>query len=137
MKSLLKLAILALIATPLFANPALFTQYEAARQGLLKSSLKDVQTSAKALSAAATAEKNETVAKAADAVANSADLAKAREAFAALSDELIKLRADAKGDRPAVAYCPMVRKSWLQSKNDKIGNPYDANMKECGMFKSE
>ncbi len=130
-------AVLALIATPVFANPTLFAKYETVRQGLLKNSLKDVQTSAKTLADAATAEKNETIANAADAVAKSADLDKARAAFSSLSEEMIKLRADAKGDRPAIAYCPMVRKSWLQSKDDKIGNPYEPAMKECGMFKKE
>ena len=137
MKRFAMLATLALAAAPLFATPTLFSKYETVRQGLLKNSLKDVQTSAKALSTAATAEKHETIAKAADAVAKSADLAKAREAFAGLSDELIKLRTEAKGDRPAVAWCPMVKKSWLQSKEDKIGNPYDPAMKECGMFKKD
>ncbi len=130
-------AVLALIATPGFANPTLFAKYETVRQGLLKNSLKDVQTSAKTLADAATAEKNETIANAADAVAKSADLDKARAAFSGLSEEMIKLRADVKGDRPAIAYCPMVRKSWLQSKDDKIGNPYEPAMKECGMFKKE
>ncbi|HUP61941.1 MAG TPA: DUF3347 domain-containing protein [Thermoanaerobaculia bacterium] len=131
------LAVLALVATPLLASSTLFTNYEAVRQGLLKGSLKDAQTSAKSLAAEATKAKNADVAKAADAVAKSADLDKAREAFGPLSDELIKLRNASQGERPAVAYCPMVKKSWLQSKSDKIGNPYDAAMKECGMFKKD
>jgi len=131
------LAVLVLIATPLFANPTLFTKYEAVRQGLLKNSLKDVQANAKNLAAAATEAKSDTIAKAADAVATSADLKNAREAFGTLSDEMIKLRNEAAGDRPAVAYCPMAKKSWLQSKKDAIANPYEPAMKECGMWKKE
>lgn len=133
MKRLLPIVLFAL-ATPLFANPALFSKYEAVRLGLLKNSLKDVQSSAKALSTAATEAKNETIAKAADTVAASADLDKAREAFGALSDEMVKLRAEATGDKPGVAYCPMAKKKWLQSKKQEIANPYEPAMKECGMW---
>ena len=130
-------AVLALIATPLFANPTLFTKYEAVRQGLLKNNLKETQTTAKQLAAAARTAKNDAVAKQADAVAKSPDIAKARTAFGTLSDEMIKVRKTATGNKPAVAFCPMVNKSWLQSKDAKIGNPYDTAMAECGMFKNE
>ena len=131
------LAVLTLIAMPLLANPTLFTNYETVRQGLLKNSLKDVQASAATLSAGAAKAKQAEIAKAADAVAKSDDLKKAREAFGTLSDEMIKLRASATGDRPAIAYCPMVKKSWLQSKSDAISNPYEPAMKECGMWKKD
>lgn len=132
------LAVLTLIATPLVANPTLFTKYETVRQGLLKGSLKDVQASATLLSADAKSANAAEIAKTAEAVAKSADLKKAREAFGTLSDEMIKLRANATGgDRPAIAYCPMAKKSWLQSKKDAIANPYEPAMKECGMWKKE
>jgi hypothetical protein len=75
------LAVLALLATPLFANTPLFTKYEAIRQGLIKKSMKDVQAGAKQLAAAAREAKNEKVAKYAEAVAKSADITAAREAF--------------------------------------------------------
>lgn len=133
MKRVLPILLLA-FAAPLFANPALFSKYEAVRKGLLKNSLKDVQTSAKALSTVATEAKNDVIAKAADNVAASADLDKAREAFGALSDEMVKFRAAADGDKPGVAYCPMAKKRWLQSKKDEIANPYEPAMKECGMW---
>jgi hypothetical protein len=136
MKRVLPILLFAL-AAPLFANPALFSKYESIRQGLLKNSLKDVQSSAKALSTAATEAEKDAIAKAADTVATSADLAKAREAFGVLSDEMIKLRAEATGDKPGVAYCPMARKSWLQSKKEEIANPYEPAMKECGMWKKD
>ena len=136
MKRLLMLTVL-LLATPLFADPALFSKYEAVRQGLLKNSINDVHATAKQLAEAATTAKNESVAKAADAVAQSADLDKARQAFGTLSDEMIKLRKDATGERPGVAYCPMVKKSWLQSSKEEIANPYEPAMKECGMWKEK
>jgi hypothetical protein len=131
------LAVLALAATPLFANPTLFSKYENVRQGLLKNSLKDVQSSAKQLASAATTAKNDAIAKAADAVAKSADLDQAREAFGTLSDEMIKLRGETTGDKPGVAYCPMAKKSWLQSTKEAIANPYEPAMKECGMWKKD
>lgn len=131
------LAVLTLAAAPVFAGSNLFTSYESVRQGLLNNSLKDVQLKANALAKAATEAKKDDVAKAATAVAKTGDLGKAREAFGALSDEMIKLRNAGHGDRPAVAYCPMVKKSWLQAKSQQIGNPYDPAMKECGMFKKD
>ena len=133
MKRFLPIVLFA-FAAPLFANPTIFAKYEAVRQGLLKNSLKDVQSSAKALSTAATEAKNDVIAKAADTVATSPDLEKARAAFGLLSDEMVKLRADATGDKPGVAYCPMAKKRWLQSKKQEIANPYEPAMKECGMW---
>ena len=127
---------LALVAVPAMAGTTLFSKYEDVRQGLLKGSLKDVQASAAALAKDAKSAKNAEVAKAADAVAKSADLKKAREAFGTLSDQMIAVRNASEGDRPAVAFCPMVNKSWLQAKGE-IGNPYDASMQKCGMFKKD
>ena len=129
------LAVLALAAMPLFANTTLFSKYETVRQGLLKEKLADVQSAAKALAAAS--KDNAAVAKAATAVAKAKDLKAARTAFGTLSDEMIKVRNAAKGDRPAVGFCPMVNKSWLQSQKDPIGNPYDSAMAACGMFKKD
>lgn len=137
MKRLLLLLSAVLVAAPLFANPALFSKYEAVRQGFLKNSINDVHANAQQLADAATAAKSDAIAKAAGAVATSPDLTKAREAFGTLSDEMIKLRADATGDRPGVAYCPMAKKSWLQPVKDEIGNPYEPAMKECGMWKEK
>lgn len=130
------LAVLALVAVPVFANTPLFTKYETVRQGLLKQKLADVQSSAKALAAEAKTAKNAKIAAAAESVSKAADLNAARTAFAALSDEMIKVRSDAKGDRPMIGFCPMVNKSWLQAKGD-IGNPYDPAMAKCGMLKDK
>ena len=125
------------LAVPLFANTTLFSKYETVRQGLLKNSLKEIHASAKQLATAATAEKNDPVAKAATDVAATADLAKAREAFGVLSDEMIKVRNGVTGERPGIAYCPMVKKSWLQTTKVAIANPYEPAMKECGMWKAK
>ncbi|HYK01109.1 MAG TPA: DUF3347 domain-containing protein [Thermoanaerobaculia bacterium] len=133
----MKRTLLALLVTlPLFANPTLFTRYEGIRQGFLKTSLKDVKAGATAFAAAARKAKQPDLAKEADAVAKSADLDKARVAFAALSTSMIKLQATTKGARPAVYYCPMIRKEWLQPKGE-VGNPYDTAMAMCGALKSE
>ncbi|HEX8255004.1 MAG TPA: hypothetical protein VF846_17820 [Thermoanaerobaculia bacterium] len=130
------IAALALAALPLFANAPLFSRYENVRQAFLKNSLKDVQSSAAAFAADARKAKLPTVAKEADAVAKSADLAKARVAFAAVSESMIKLQSATKGARPAVYACPMIKKSWLQPKG-QVGNPYDASMPMCGTLKAE
>lgn len=126
------LVVLVFAAVPMLADTTLFSKYEAVRQGLLKEKLADVQSGAKAL--AAESKDNAAVAKAATAVANAKDLKAAREAFGALSDEMIKVRNAAGGDRPSIGFCPMVNKSWLQAKGE-IGNPYDSAMAKCGVLK--
>lgn len=130
------IAVLAVIALPLFANETLFTKYETVRKSLLSSSLADTQKNAAALAVEARKAKQADVAKHADAVAKSTDLNKARVAFATLSDEMIELRNAATGKRPAVYHCSMLKKSWLQPKGT-IGNPYDAAMAMCGELKAE
>ena len=133
----MKRTLLALLVTlPLFANPNLFTKYEAVRQGFLKLSIKEVQASATAFAAEARKAKQTDLAKEADAVAKSADLDKARVEFAKLSESMIKLQAKTEGKRPAVYHCPMIRKQWLQPKGT-VGNPYDTAMALCGALKSE
>jgi hypothetical protein len=131
------LALLALLAAlPALANTTLFTRYEGVRQGFLKSKLKDVQKNAAALASDARKAKQEAIAKDAEAVAKAPDIARARAAFAALSDRMIELQAKTNGARPAVYACPMIRKSWLQPKG-AVGNPYDDAMAMCGSLKSE
>lgn len=127
-------AVLALVATPLFAGNTLFSKYESVRQNLLRQKLADVQSSAKELAAEATTVKNADVVATAEAVAAAKDLKSARNAFAALSDQMIKVRNAEKGERPMIGFCPMVNKSWLQAKGE-IGNPYDPAMAQCGMLK--
>ncbi len=135
MKRLL-LSLTLLAALPVLATPSVFASYEKVRQSFLSGSLKDVQNGARQLAAEARTAKLLDVAGTAEAVAKSPDLAKARVAFAAVSDKLIEVRKNTKGARPAVYYCPMVDKSWLQAKG-KVGNPYDPAMQMCGALKEE
>jgi hypothetical protein len=77
------------------------------------------------------------IAGAASTLARVADLKAAREAFGPLSDAVIAA-VQASGKDPGgarLAFCPMVKKSWLQ-KDAKIRNPYYGSaMLECGEFK--
>ena len=130
------LAVTLAAALPAAASTALFSSYEGVRQGLLSSSLEEVQQNAARLATQASKAKDAALAQQAEAVAKSRDLASARTAFAALSDEMIRLRNAAEGDRPAVYHCSMVKKSWLQEKG-KVGNPYAPSMQMCGELKAE
>lgn len=80
----------------------------------------------------------EAIGKAVSAVEAATDLKTARDAFGALSDAVIAAaRAEGWAQLPdvKVAYCPMVKRSWLQT-GDKIRNPYyGSKMLECGEFK--
>jgi len=72
---------------------------------------------------------------AAGAFQKAADLEAARTAFAGLGDAIMIYAKDSGatiGDQIKVAYCPMVRKYWLQ-KGGKIQNPYYGKaMSDCG-----
>jgi hypothetical protein len=131
-----KLILVLALTLPVLANPALFTKYESVRQSLLKEDLAGARKHAAALATDAKAGKNAAVAEFAQSVAKSHDLAGARRSFGVLSDEMIKVRNAAKGARPAVYACPMVKKSWLQPKG-QVGNPYDSAMATCGELKAE
>ena len=65
------------------------------------------------------------------------DLAAARTAIGAITDAILLLARSSDagfGDGVKVAYCPMVRKYWLQ-KGDTIRNPYYGKaMSDCGRF---
>jgi hypothetical protein len=123
-------AVLFLFATA--SNP-FFNSYEAVRQALIKGNVAGVQKAATAFAATARSANQDVVAAKASVLARAGDLPSARKAFAALSDEVIKLRAS--GDNVVVAYCPMEKKSWLQPKGE-ISNPYvDAGMRACGELK--
>jgi hypothetical protein len=102
--------------------------------------LDGIKTSATALATAASAlgATGEPMAKAARSLADAADVKAAREAFGPLSDAVVAA-AKAEGWKDLgdvkLAYCPMVKRSWLQ-KDEKIRNPYyGSTMLECGEFK--
>ena len=70
--------------------------------------------------------------KAAVALAEASDLTDARDAFYELSKPLVRWRKVAVVELPALAYCPMAKRSWLQPKGE-LGNPYyGQSMLTCG-----
>lgn len=72
---------------------------------------------------------------AADAIAAAKSLQEARDGFYTLTKPMVRWREGiAQNDRPAVAYCPMHKRSWLQP-GEKIGNPY-GGMPGCGSIVS-
>jgi hypothetical protein len=72
------------------------------------------------------------IATAARKLAAATDLAAARTAFDELTRPLLRWRALVSGARPAVAYCPMADKSWMQP-DGTIANPfYGSAMLRCG-----
>ena len=92
-----------------------------------------------AAQAAAVGPSGATLAKAAAAIEGAADITAAREAFGPLSDAVIaRVQADGSKEAAAdlkIAYCPMVKKSWLQ-REDQVRNPYyGAQMLTCGELK--
>lgn len=131
-----KLIVALALTFPLLADTTLFTKYETVRQSLLKNDLAATQKAAAALATDAKTAKSATVAELAQSVAVAKNLEGARRAFGPLSDEMIKVREAAKGARPAVYHCPMIKKQWLQPKG-QVGNPYDASMPTCGSLKAE
>ena len=75
--------------------------------------------------------KLEEMAAAADAIATAKSLEAARDGFYALTKPMVRWREGvAEHGRPAVAYCPMHKRSWLQP-GEEIGNPY-GDMPGCG-----
>jgi hypothetical protein len=80
------------------------------------------------------------IVKASQAIEQAADLKAARAAFGDLSDAVIAAgTAEGWKDVPdiRVAYCPMVKKSWVQ-KEETIRNPYGGPaMLTCGEFKTK
>lgn len=95
-----------------------------------------VQAAAKTIAADAKAmgPAGQKTAEVAERMATAADLKAARAVFGDLSDAVIELVGESVGDVKK-AYCPMVKKFWLQ-KGDQIANPYyGSSMLRCGEFK--
>ena len=113
----------------------IFMSYEAARQALVNGSLADLQAAARDIGLAAESAGQPAVAGRATALGKAAELKTAREAFASLSEEVIKYRQTRCCDRPAVVYCAMEKKSWLQPEGVPISNPYlEGSMRTCGQL---
>lgn len=118
------------------ADPV-FVAYEKTRQAMIRGSVADIEKAARLLGDAAEDARQRKLATLAADLETAATLDAARDAFAAVSDEAIRYRNAAEGARPAVAWCSMEKKSWLQPVG-KIGNPYvDDSMRTCGEFVGE
>ena len=82
----------------------------------------------------------EAIVKASKAIEQAADLNAARAAFGDLSDAVIaEGTAEGWKDVPdiRIAYCPMVKKSWVQ-KEETVRNPYYGTaMLTCGAFRTK
>lgn len=134
------------------AFDAVMARYEPVRQALLADTMKDVNLNGRAIAAELRAleagfsaeragaageaamalqEQLPAMIAAADALAGAGGLPAARDAFYELTKPLVRWREGvAAGSRPAVAYCPMHKRSWLQP-GEEIGNPY-GGMPRCG-----
>jgi hypothetical protein len=77
------------------------------------------------------------VIEAARALETAESLDAARDAFYALSKPLVRWRQAAE-EGPAVAFCPMAKRSWLQPGDQEIRNPYlGKDMSNCGRIVSK
>jgi Cu(I)/Ag(I) efflux system membrane fusion protein len=145
MKRLLAAVILACATIPLHASDslkAIVASYLDIQARLAGDKMEGIKPAAQIIGQQATrmGAGGEALLKAARAIDQAADLNAAREAFGALSDAVIEAgNAENWKDAPdvRVAYCPMVKKSWLQ-KGETIRNPYfGASMLTCGEFKKK
>ena len=84
--------------------------------------------------AASLGESGEVIAMTAEALVNASTLKAVREKFGPMSEALIAYGNEVGFGELKVAYCPMVRKSWVQ-KTSAIRNPfYGSTMLTCGHF---
>jgi len=75
------------------------------------------------------------VAEAATRMGAASDIKAARTLFMDLSETLIKAAGESLASDVRIAYCPMVKKHWLQT-DKEIRNPYyGSSMLTCGTFK--
>jgi hypothetical protein len=126
---------------PAGSTAAIVKSYLAIQSRLAADSLDDVQADASRIAAGARTlgQTGAGLAAAADAVAKAADLNAAREAFGPLSEAVIaRVKADTAfdpGPGLRLAWCPMVRRSWLQ-REEQVRNPYyGKQMLTCGELK--
>ncbi len=116
---------------------AMVDPYLKIQQALVSDTLDGVKQNAAAMATSATAlgQPAAKIAAAAKDLGTAADLKAARAAFGALSDAMVAYADSTRaplGTDVKVAYCPMVKKPWLQ-KGTLIKNPYyGTSMLECG-----
>ena len=123
------------------ANKTIVKSYVEVQSHLAADRLEPAKNAAKEMAAPAASlgKSGEAIAKAATAMAAAADLKAARDAFGPLSDAVIARVQSEEGKEAAaelrLAYCPMVKRSWLQ-REEQIRNPYyGSQMLTCGEFK--
>ena len=103
---------------------------------VLQSNFSSNRAGASAEAATVVREKLPEMIAAADAIAAATTLEAARDGLYELSKAMVRWREGvSENGRPAVAYCPMHKRSWLQP-GEKIGNPY-GGMPGCGSIVSE
>ncbi len=150
--------LLALVAGPGRASEALdglMKPYDTIHAALAGDSLEDVTVSAKTFAEQArelagdleaaeagvdaaelpkVREHLRSAAEAADALAKAETIEAARAAFGPLAEGLVAWRTLA-GSGPAVAFCPMAGKRWLETDAAELDNPYyGSSMLRCGTF---
>ena len=119
---------------------AIVGSYITIQQQLAADKAGEIKEPARAIAAQAAAmgKNGAAIAKAANSLEAASDLNAAREAFGALTDAVLAAgKAEGWKDVEGVrlAFCPMVKQSWLQ-KDEQIRNPYYGNsMLTCGEFK--
>ncbi|MEE9245873.1 MAG: hypothetical protein V3U63_06690 [Gemmatimonadota bacterium] len=136
---LLALTALCLVPTPARADVTsdIVVPYLRIQIGLADDSLASVAADAAQIAAAADklGAPAKTLSAAAAELQQASDLEGARDAFGRLSTALIEYSESTKtalGPDTNVAYCPMVKKSWIQ-KGNKIANPYvGMKARSCG-----
>jgi hypothetical protein len=114
--------------------------YVAIQEHLAADKLQETKAPARAIAtdAAQLGAAGSDIVKAANTLHGASDLNAAREAFGTLTDAVMTLGA-AEGWKDVgdvrLAFCPMVKRSWLQ-KEKQIRNPYyGSSMLTCGEFK--
>jgi hypothetical protein len=133
----------ATVVTPLHASEtmkAIVGSYLEIHAALSADKMDGVKPAAKAIGeqAARMGPAGEAIVRSAKIVEAATDLKSARAGFGDLSDAVIAAgKVEGWKDVPEakVAYCPMIRKSWVQ-KDEKIQNPYyGSSMLTCGEIK--
>jgi hypothetical protein len=137
------LSVAALAAPPALrasdALSALLDPYFRIHAQLTDDVLDGVKADAAVIAREAKAMGDETIAAAARELEQATDMKSAREAFGKLSDAIIGHAQAVKmslGSNVNTAYCPMVKKSWVQ-KGESIKNPYGKSMTSCGEIKKK
>src|SRR5262249_32628295 len=122
---------------PQVSTAAILEAYSRIQQSLNADRLTGIADAAQKIVAEATriGDAAAPVRAAANVMQRASDLPAARTQMGTLSDAVIKLaRANGGFGEMKSAYCPMMRKYWLQ-KGDTIQNPYyGQSMSDCGRF---